>query len=60
MQMDMNDPKSIAAWYRIAPNRHGKALAVFARIWPQFAASIAEAGRILRGKRWQGPSKEQA
>lgn len=50
MNVDLNNPKSIAAWFRVNPRRHGQQIAAFAKLWPQFAKAIAEAGRILKGK----------
>lgn len=50
MTLDLTDPASIVAWYRVAPGRHGPQLAVWARVWPQFAAAIKRAGEMLRAK----------
>lgn len=46
--VNLKDPASIVAWYRICPPRHGPQLAAFSRLRPQFADSIKEAGRLLR------------
>lgn len=51
MTLDLNDPQSIAAWYRAWPSRHGQQLAFMARVWPQFKEQIAEAGRLLRASK---------
>lgn len=48
MKVDMNDPKSIALWFRVNPKRHGPQLAAFARMWPQFSEAIRRAGELLR------------
>lgn len=50
MTVDLNDPQSIAAWFRVNPKRHGAQLAAFTKLWPRFADAIAEAGRLLRGE----------
>jgi hypothetical protein len=50
MTLDLTDPQSIAAWFRVLPGRHGQHLAHFARLWPEFAGQIAAAGRLLREK----------
>ena len=42
------DAKSIAAWYRVNPKRHGPQIAAFAKLFPQFADAIREAGAIIR------------
>lgn len=45
MRLDMNDPASIAAWYRVAPKRHAEFLRwalrqdAYAPFWPAIAAS---------------------
>ena len=48
MVVNMNDAQSIAAWYRIHPQRHGPQIAQFAKLFPQFADAIREAGDIMR------------
>lgn len=48
MKVDMNDPQSIARWFRVNPKRHGPQLAAFGRLWPQFAEAIKKAGEMLR------------
>jgi hypothetical protein len=48
MVIDFTQPESIAAWYRIHPQRHGPQIAAFAKLWPQFAWAIKEAGAIIR------------
>ena len=51
MILDLNDAASIAAWYRVWPERHGSYLADWAQRHPRFAGPIAEAGRLLREER---------
>jgi hypothetical protein len=48
MLIDFNRPESIAAWYLIHQQRHGPQIAQFAKLWPQFAGAIREAGAIIR------------
>ncbi len=48
MIVNLKDPAGIVAWYKVAPTRHGPQLAAFAKLRPQFADSIREAGRLLR------------
>lgn len=48
MIVRLTDPASIAAWYRIHPERHGPQLATIAKLRPQFADAIKEAGQLLR------------
>lgn len=51
MIVNMRDPVSILAWYKVWPERHGHQLAHSAKLWPQFADAIAEAGRLARSER---------
>ena len=45
MTLDMNDPQSIATWFRVNPQRHAELLRrwlrndLYARFWPAIAAS---------------------
>lgn len=45
VKLDLNDPASVAAWYRIAPQRHGQILRhwlrceMFRDFWPAIVAS---------------------
>jgi hypothetical protein len=48
MTLDLTDPASIVAWYRVAPGRHGPVLVVFARLAPQFREHIKRAGDLIR------------
>lgn len=48
MIVNLKDPASIVAWYKVNPARHGPQLAAFARLRPQFSCAIKEAGRLLR------------
>lgn len=51
MIVDFNNPASIAAWYAVAPDRHGPQLAAMAKVLPRFAAAIKAAGRQVRAAR---------
>lgn len=51
MKVDLTNPRSIAEWFRVNPKKHGPQIATFARLWPQFAKAIAEAGQMLKGKK---------
>jgi hypothetical protein len=51
MLVDFNNPASIAAWYAIAPDRHGPQLAAMAKVLPRFAAAIKAAGQLARAAR---------
>lgn len=46
MTVNLSDPQSIAAWYKVAPARHAPFLRWALRNWPQFKAAI-EASREL-------------
>lgn len=48
MILDLRDPASIAAWYAVAPARHGQQLAAMAKLLPQFAGAIKAAGERVR------------
>lgn len=48
MLVDFNNPASIAAWYAVAPDRHGPQLAAMAKALPKFAAAIKAAGQQVR------------
>jgi hypothetical protein len=45
MKLDLTDPASIAAWYRVAPQRHAAMLRLwlrkeaFSQFWPAISAS---------------------
>ncbi len=47
MHLDLNNPRSIVAWWQVYPERHGPQLSAMARLQPQFAASIREARRLI-------------
>lgn len=53
VRVDLNDPDSVAAYYRANPQRHGPQIAWFARVWPQFAAAIKRAGQMLKTEKKQ-------
>jgi hypothetical protein len=47
MILNLNDPSSIVAWWKVLPERHGAQLLAFGRLRPQFSSSISTAlGRI--------------
>jgi hypothetical protein len=48
MRIDFTQPESIAAWYAVHPKRHGPQIAQFAKLWPQFAWAIQQAGKLIR------------
>ena len=50
MIVDFRNPESIAAWYRVAPARHGAQIAAFKAMWPAFAAQIKAAGELIRAQ----------
>ncbi|WP_458232730.1 hypothetical protein [Roseateles sp. P5_E8] len=47
MLLDLNDPTSIVAWWRVWPERHGEFLMHKLRSSPQFAPGIREAQRLI-------------
>lgn len=51
MILDLNDPDSILAWFRVWSARHGPHLADIAARNARFAPAIAEAGRRARAGR---------
>lgn len=51
MIVNMRDPVSILAWYLVFPERHGPQLALVAKLMPQFADAIREAGQMARAER---------
>jgi hypothetical protein len=46
MRLNMKNPESIAAWYKVNPKPHGQFLRFALRRWPQFREAI-EAARGL-------------
>lgn len=50
MSLDLTDPRSIAAWYRIAPQRHGQFLrwALRQDSYSPFHAAIAASRELVR------------
>lgn len=50
MIVDLTDPKSIARWYAVAPERHAHQLKFFRR-YPEFAKAISEAARLAKEKK---------
>lgn len=53
MKLDLNDPASIAAWYRIAPQRHAPILRHWLRspMHAAFRQAIEAARDLVSGKR---------
>jgi hypothetical protein len=47
MRLDLTDAASIAAWYSVAPARHGPMLSQWWRAWPQFRGAIQAARKAL-------------
>nr|WP_316640463.1 hypothetical protein [uncultured Roseateles sp.] len=47
MQLNLNDPKSIVAWYQVHPAVHGAQLETFARMWPQFRRALTAARELI-------------
>jgi len=47
MQLNLNDPKSIVAWYHVHPAVHGAQLETFARMWPQFRRALTAARDVI-------------
>lgn len=48
MILNLNDPNSIVAWWKVLPERHGPQLRVFAHLRPQFAFAIRAAVRAIK------------
>jgi len=48
MLLNLNDPSSIVAWWKLMPERHGLLLMDFARMWPQFALPVRAAVRRIK------------
>jgi len=47
MMLNLGDPASIVAWWKVLPERHGPQLEAFERLRPQFAPPIRAAWRII-------------
>ena len=49
MILDMNNPASIAAWYKTCPKRHGQMLKHWLTrpAWAQFHAAIAASRELI-------------
>lgn len=47
MFLDLNDPSSIVAWWRVWPERHGEFLVHKLKLSPQFAPGIRAAQRLI-------------
>lgn len=50
MTVDLTNPQSIVAWWRVNPKRHAPQLAFFER-YPDFQPALAEAIRIIKAER---------
>lgn len=48
MLLDLNDPKSIVAWWEVFPERHGPLLAHWAQRRPDVRGAIALASQMIR------------
>ncbi len=48
MLLDLNDPKSIVAWWEVFPERHGPLLADWAQRRPEVRGAIALASQMIR------------
>ena len=48
MIYDFNDPASIAAWVRVAPQRHWLQLKAMVRLYPRFREPARAAALLLR------------
>ncbi|MCV2360384.1 hypothetical protein LNV08_15515 [Paucibacter sp. TC2R-5] len=48
MMLNLGDPASIVAWWKVLPERHGPQLEAFERLRPQFAQPIRTAWRIIK------------
>ena len=65
MQLNLSDPDSIIAWWRVLPDRHDSYLAYKLKVGPEFAPAIREAQqRIasnpeLAGRRAQADQSQQ-
>ncbi|MFG6459775.1 hypothetical protein [Roseateles sp. BYS96W] len=47
MLLNLNDPDSIVAWWRVLPDRHDDYLAYKVKVSPEFAPAINEARRRI-------------
>lgn len=48
MILNLNDPSSIVAWWKVLPERHGAQLLAFGRLRPQFSSPIRAALRRIK------------
>jgi hypothetical protein len=48
MLLDLNEPKSIVAWWEVFPERHGPLLADWAQRRPEVRGAIALASQMIR------------
>jgi hypothetical protein len=44
----MNDPQSIAAWFKVNPTQHAQFLRWALRVWPQFRAAIEASLELVK------------
>lgn len=47
MRFSLSNPRSLAEWWRIWPERHGPALGWMAELHPEFAPQIREAWALI-------------
>jgi hypothetical protein len=48
--VDFSDPASIAAWVRVAPERHWPQLKAMVKLQPRWRGPTRQASAILRGE----------
>lgn len=48
MILNLNDPSSIVAWWKVLPERHGAQLLAFGRLRPQFSSPIRTALKRIK------------
>jgi hypothetical protein len=56
MNINLTDPQSIAAWFRVAPARHGPMLRHWLKAWPEFAPGIEAARELIPPRQAAAPS----
>nr|WP_295083742.1 hypothetical protein [uncultured Roseateles sp.] len=60
MILNLNDPNSIVAWWKVLPERHGPQLRAFAHLRPQFAFAIRAAMRAIKSDPMLRPLYERS
>ena len=48
MRLNLNDPQSVAAWYRINPKPHAEFLRWALKNWAQFRAAIEGSRELIK------------